>query len=397
MYSHLLISYGELALKGLNRPRFEAQLVENIRKALPKIPKERIYRTRGRCFVQLPGEPIDEILPALSRVFGIVGISPAMAVEKNIEEIREATWKVLVERLERGIPFTFKLESRRADKSFPLTSPELSKNVASYLVRRASAEYPNLLTVDVHNPQLMIKIEIRDEGAYVYGERYPGPGGLPVGMSGKTLLMLSGGIDSPVAGWMMQKRGAELGGIHFHSSPLTSERAKEKVIELARVLAGWGGPLPLYLVYFTEIQKALHMNTPENLRVILMRRMMMRLANTIAQRDNYQAIVTGESLGQVASQTLDSLHVVNSLSAIPVLRPLIGLDKSEIIERSEKIGTYELSIQPYEDCCTLFVPKHPVTRPSIGPLEKAEEALPMEDLLVEAIEKTQRLIIEPQR
>jgi thiamine biosynthesis protein ThiI len=396
VYSHLLISYGELALKGLNRPRFEAQLVGNIRRALPGIPKERIYRTRGRIFVRLEGEPIAEVLPSLSRIFGIVGISPAMAVDKNLEQICEAAWRVLVERLEVGIPFTFKLESRRADKSFPLTSPELTRNIASTLVRRAAEQYPDLLTVDVHNPELMIKIEIRDEGAYIYGKRYSGPGGLPVGVSGKTLLMLSGGIDSPVAGWMMQKRGVELGGIHFHSFPLTSERAKQKVIDLAQVLAGWGGPLPLYMVYFTEIQKALHANAPENLRVILMRRIMIRLANMIAQRDNYQAIVTGESLGQVASQTLDSLGVVNCLSQLPVLRPLIGLDKAEIIERSEKIGTYELSIQPYEDCCTLFVPKHPVTRPKVGPLEKAEEALPLEDLLDEAIAKTERLIIESQ-
>lgn len=397
MYTHLLISYGELALKGLNRPRFEAQLIANIRQALPGIPPERIYRTRGRCFVRLEGEPIDEVLPALGRVFGLVAISPTIAVAKDLAQIQEAAWQVLKERLERGIPTTFKLESRRADKSFPLTSPKLSQTVAAELVPRAALEYPGLLSVDVHKPELLIQIEIRDEGAYVYGERYPGPGGLPVGMSGKTLLMLSGGIDSPVAGWMMQKRGVELGGIHFHSFPLTSERAKQKVIDLARILASWGGPLPLYMVHFTEIQKALHAKTPENLRVILMRRMMMRLANIIALRDNYQAIVTGESLGQVASQTLDSLQAANCLSQLPVLRPLIGMDKTEIIQRSDKIGTYELSIQPYEDCCTLFVPKHPVTRPTLGPLEKAEEALPMEDLLHDAIEKTQRLVTEPRQ
>ncbi len=396
MYSHLLISYGELALKGLNRPRFEEKLLANIRHALPQIPAERIYRTRGRCFVQLAGEPVEEILPALSRVFGVVAISPALAVEKNLPSIQDAAWQVTESRLAAGAPFTFKIESRRVDKRFPLTSPQLSQKAASYVIQKADAAYPGLLSVDVHQPQLLVQLEVRDEKAYIYGEKYPGPGGLPVGVSGKTLLMLSGGIDSPVAGWMMQKRGAQLGAVHFHSYPLTSRRAQQKVTDLARILAGWGGPLPVYFVYFTEIQKAIHAKTPENLHVILMRRMMMRLANLIAARDHYQAIVTGESLGQVASQTLDSLHVVNCLSLLPVLRPLIGMDKEEIIARSERIGTFELSIQPYEDCCTLFVPKHPVTRPSLGPLEKAEEALAVEDLLAEALAKTERALLKPE-
>ncbi|HQD39226.1 MAG TPA: tRNA uracil 4-sulfurtransferase ThiI [Bacillota bacterium] len=396
MYSHLLITYGELALKGLNRPSFEAKLIANIRSALPQIPKERIYRTRGRCFVHLEGEPLDKILPALSRVFGITSISPALAVEKDVAKIQEAAWQVTEERLKQGVPFTFKVETRRADKKFPITSPELSRAVAAAVIRKAAEKYPGLLTVDVHEPQLLVEVEVREEGAYIYGEKHSGPGGLPVGTSGRTLLMLSGGIDSPVAGWMMQKRGVELGAVHFHSYPLTSERSKQKVIELAQVLASWGGSLPLYLVHFTEIQKALHAKTPEKLRVILMRRMMMRLANRLAAQHKYQAIVTGESLGQVASQTLDSLHVVNCLSELPVLRPLIGMDKEEIVQRAEGIGTYELSVQPYEDCCTLFVPKHPVTRPTLGPLEEAEKALPVEDLLDEAIAKTEQLVITPE-
>ncbi len=398
----LLVKYGEIALKGRNRPGFERTLMRNVRQALERAGARPSIRTMmGRFAVNLePGAGEDEarrLAEAAARVFGVVGVAPALRVPLDPEAIAAAA--VAVAREAAGSPAglaagaagpgsartTFKLEVRRPNKAYPETSPEVAKIVG----RRVLDEVPGL-AVDVHEPDLRIGIEIRDDGAYLYGREMPGPGGLPVGVSGRAVALISGGIDSPVAIWMAMKRGVTVVPLHFWSYPFTGERARQKVVDLCRVLGGWG-PLPDLLVCpFTEIQTAIRDNCPEELRVTLMRRMMMRVATRVAEGEGALAIVTGESLGQVASQTLESLVVIEAVAGPPVLRPLIGLDKEEIIARARAIGTFELSTLPYEDCCTLFVPAHPRTRPTAEEAERAEKALDVEELVRKAVAGIER-------
>ncbi len=384
----LLIRYGELGLKGKNKIRFIEMLTRNIRHALSDLPKREIKYTWGRIWVEVKDD-LPQVMERLKKVFGIYSISPVLECPRDFNEICAAALKVLKNALPQG--GTFKVETRRADKSFPMISPEISAGVAEYLFENIGPEYK----ADMHSPQRIVYVEIRTEGVFVYGEIIAGAKGLPVGCSGKALLMLSGGIDSPVAGWMAMKRGVPIEAIHFHSFPFTGEKSKEKVLELCRLLAPWQGrPIILHIVHFTEIQKAIHKNCPAEYGITIMRRMMFRLAEILAKKNRALAIYTGESVGQVASQTLESINTINQVVNIPVLRPLIGLDKEDIVKYAQHISTYETSILPYEDCCTIFLPEFPKIRPKIEEAEEIEKALNIKDLLDEALSKTERLSIK---
>ncbi|ADU51392.1 thiamine biosynthesis/tRNA modification protein ThiI [Thermaerobacter marianensis DSM 12885] len=396
----LLVRYGEIGLKGRNRPQFEQALVRQVRRALAPWPGVAVYRTPGRVWVEPPaGTDATPLLEALQRVFGIVAVAPAEQVPLDLDAIAGAAQQVLEDALEAeagrpGTPpgprITFKVEARRSNKRFPLTSLELNRELGNRLL----AAHPEL-KVDVQRPRITVHVEVRHDGAYVYARSVPGPGGLPVGVTGRACALLSGGIDSPVAVWMAMKRGLSVIPVHFHSPPFTSERAREKVVDLTRVLARWGGAMPLWVVHFTEVQRAIQLECPPELTITLMRRMMFRIAERIAARERALALVTGESLGQVASQTLESIRTISAVATLPVLRPLIGMDKTEIVERARAIGTYDISILPYEDCCTLFVPAHPATRPRPEQAEAAEAVRDWEPLLAEALERSQRLVVEP--
>ncbi|MGI9953316.1 tRNA uracil 4-sulfurtransferase ThiI [Moorellaceae bacterium AZ2] len=383
MYSTLLVRYGEISLKGKNRSEFEQRLLANIDTALAGLPPRKIRKTFGRIFIELK-EDWEEVRERLQRVFGVVSFSPVVEAPLDIAAIRERALYVL-----QNTPgHTFKVETKRSNKGFPYKSPEINHLVGGYLLARTGQK------VDVHTPDRVVHLEIRDDGAYIYSQIIPGPGGLPVGITGRGVLLLSGGLDSPVAGWLGLKRGLELTGLHFHSFPFTSERSKEKVIELGRVLARYAGGFRLVVAHFTAIQKAIRQSCPEELYVTVMRRMMFRIAEKVAHREGALALLTGESLGQVASQTLESIAVINSVVELPVLRPVISWDKTEIVELARKIGTYEISIQPYEDCCTLFVPRHPATKPRLEKVEKAEENLDVEGLVQKCLENLEIIEID---
>ena len=374
MHDIIMIKYGEIILKGLNRPQFEDRLLKNIRYRLKTLGKIKVVRYQAAVYIIPESEDYDygEAIERLKKVFGIIWITRAKRLEKDIEEIKKQALECLREAKENGGK-TFKVEAKRPDKTFPYKSPEIQQIVGDLLF----TEFENELTVDVKNPDITVMVEIRDEGAYVYANRIKGPGGLPLGINGKGALLLSGGIDSPVAGFMMAKRGLELMGVHFHSYPYTSERAKKKVLDLAEKLREYVGRWEIFCVSFTDIQLMINEFAPHEMLVILMRRYMMRIAERLALKNGASALITGESLGQVASQTVYSIGVTNAAATMPVLRPLIGMDKEEITVISRKIGTFDISIRPYEDCCTVFVPKHPKTKP------KEEEALAAEKLLSE--------------
>lgn len=377
----ILVRYGEIYLKGQNRPFFEKMLMNNIKKALEPFGKPKIYKAQGRIYIEnLKVEGI--VLDRLSKVFGAIGINPAWKTDKDLEAIQAMVKAVMEDALEKATKenLTFKVESRRADKTFPMNSMDLSRKMGGFILKN----FPGL-KVDVHNPDIKINLEIR-EHAYAYHENIPGAGGMPVGTNGKTALLLSGGIDSPVAGWMIAKRGVRLTAVHYHSFPYTSDKAKEKVIDLCRLLTEYCGPIRLYVVPFTEIQQELYEKCPDGLLTVLMRRFMMRIAERIAKKEGAQALVTGESIGQVASQTLEALASTDDVVSMPVFRPLVGLDKNEIVEISKKINTYETSILPYEDCCTVFVPRHPVTRPKLEKVRQAENMVDVEVLIERALE-----------
>lgn len=387
MYPLLLVRYGELSLKGRNRKTFEDLLITNIRAALGDLPHGRITKTFGRIYVETK-DNWEELAARLQQVFGIVSLSPVVRRGLDLEEIKEGASLVVQDTPGQ----TFKVETRRACKDFPLSSPELSRTLGGHLLK----SFPHL-KVDVHNPDFIVKVEVRSEGAFIYSKVIPCLGGLPAGSSGKGLLLLSGGIDSPVAGFLSMKRGVDVEGIHFHSYPFTSQQSKEKVVELARILASYNARarFRLWIAYFTEIQKALHKGSYPSLSVTLMRRFMLRIAARLAQREGALALITGDSLGQVASQTMESIHTINAVTSLPVFRPLIGLDKQEIVEIAVRIGTYETSILPYEDCCTVFVPKNPATKPSLRQVERAEGELDVEGLIAEALEKTELVELYP--
>ncbi len=380
----VLVKYGEIILKGYNRPVFEDALINNIKKAISKEGEVKISKAQATIYIEpLEGDTqIDGIVKKLKKVFGIVSIVVASKTEKSIdaavEEIKQSFGDVLLSAK------TFKVEAKRADKKFPLKSPEICAEVGG----RILATYHNL-KVDVKNPDVVINVEMREGFCYVHTGRQKGTGGMPTGTNGRAMLLLSGGIDSPVAGYMIAKRGVKLEAIHFFSYPYTSDRAKDKVISLAKIIGEYMGGLKVHIVPFTDIQLEIRDKCPEEHLTLVMRRFMMQISEKIAEKRGCQALVTGESIGQVASQTMGALGVTDDAVSLPVFRPLIGMDKEEIVEISRKIDTFETSILPYEDCCTVFTPRHPSTKPKLDKVIKSQMLLDVEKLIDEAVEGTE--------
>ena len=385
-----LLKMGEMVLKGLNRRTFEERLMGNARRRLQKYGKFRIYSRQSITYVEPKeaGCDMDGAFATLSRLFGVVGLSRAKACEKTPEAILETAKTYLHDDLMAAR--TFKVESKRSDKTFPLTSIQLSQYVGGEL----NESFPHI-QADMHHPELTVHVEVRDFAAYVHGDPAPGAGGLPVGVGGKAVSLLSGGIDSPVASWMMAKRGVALEMVHFFSYPYTSPEAKDKVLTLAQLLTPWCGRLTVHVVPFTKIQEQLRLHCPEALFTMLMRRFMMRISERVAQRVGAHGLITGESLGQVASQTMEAMAVTGQVCTLPVFRPLVGMDKEEIVRTARKIGTFETSILPYEDCCTVFTPRHPKTHPKLEEITEAEAALDIEALVEEAVQGIERVVLDP--
>ena len=371
VYQSFLIKYAELGTTGKNRYLFEDALIHQIRNALKKVEgKFLASKESGRIYVQAQSSyDYDDVMEALRRVFGIAWICPVLQREdKDYESIK----KTVLEYMDEVYPdkdYTFKVESRRADKEYPIHSEQINRDLGEAILQR----FPQA-RVDVHRPDVLLRVEIR-KVVNIYSQMIPGPGGMPVGTNGKAMLLLSGGIDSPVAGYMIAKRGVKIDAVYFHAPPYTSERAKQKVVDLAKLVAKYSGPIPLHIVNFTDIQLYLYEKCPHEELTILMRRYMMRIAERLARDTGGLALITGESIGQVASQTVQSLASTNEVCSMPVFRPLIGFDKQEIVDISQKIGTFETSIQPYEDCCTIFVAKHPVIKPNLERIRKSEESV----------------------
>lgn len=375
----ILIKNGELALKGLNRRTFEDMLVKNMRRRLESICRFDFIRAQS-TIVAVPQDEyadLDEAVERIKKIFGIAAFSRAAAVEKDMDVILKSAEEYLSSQLLGAR--TFKVEAKRSDKRFPLNSPQICAETGGYLLRK----FPHL-TVDVHEPDLVVNVEIRDSEAYIHGRQIKGAGGMPTGSAGRAALLISGGIDSPVAGYMMAKRGLELSAVHFASPPYTSERAEQKVHSLLKQVSKYSGRIGLWVVPFTETQEMIKDNCPEDIFTVIMRRMMMRVAQIIAARDNAGALITGESVGQVASQTMPAIACTDAVCEIPVFRPLIGMDKDEVVIISRKIETFDISILPYEDCCTVFTPKHPRTRPTPDYVEACEKALDVDRLVREA-------------
>ena len=383
----ILIKNGELALKGLNRRTFEDVMIKNMRRRLTDLgeftftPAQSTIKVEGN-----DGADLEEAVNRLSRVFGIAGFSRALKLEKDFDLVLEQTGKYLEEQLLSAS--TFKVCAKRSDKKFPYDSPK----ICLLLGERLLDEYPHL-SVDVRNPELTVTVEVRDRDIFVHANQIKGAGGMPVGTAGRAALMVSGGIDSPVAGWMMAKRGIELTAIHFASPPYTSERAEQKVYDLLGKVARYAGKIELSVVPFTEFQEAIRDKCPEDLFTIIMRRMMVLCAQRIASHMGCGALITGESLGQVASQTLGAIACTDAAATMPVFRPLIGMDKDEIISISRKIDTFEISILPFEDCCTVFTPRHPRTRPKLPDVIEAESALDIDALVERAVAGVRKIII----
>lgn len=385
IYTSFLIKYAEIAIKGKNRYVFEDALIRQIKYALKGVEGEfEVSKTQGRVHVEcLSDYDHDEVVEALSRVFGITGICPVVHVsDEGFDKLAEDVIKYIDDEYpDKNI--TFKVNCRRARKNYPMDSQEVNAAMGEKILDA----FPEM-KVDVHDPQVLLTIEIRDDNIYIYSKVIPGPGGMPVGTGGKAMLLLSGGIDSPVAGYMIAKRGVKIDAVYFHAPPYTSERAKQKVVDLAKQVARYSGPINLHVINFTDIQLEIYEKCPHDELTIIMRRYMMRIAEDIAKKTDCLALITGESLGQVASQTMQSLAATNEVCTLPVFRPLIGFDKNEIIKISEKIDTYETSILPYEDCCTIFVAKHPVTKPNVNIIKRSELKLleTIDELYAKAIE-----------
>lgn len=381
MYNILIVKYGEIGVKGKNRYIFENKLIKNVKNILKPIGKFNVYKEYGRIYVDLDGYDYEEVVEEVRKVFGIVGVCPAVRAEKDYNLLKELALKMLEEKIEQGYK-SFKVDSRRGDKDFKLTSQEMSVDIGGYLV----SQVKDKIAVDVRNPEVKIHCELRQNHVMVYSDTIPGYGGLPLGTNGRAMSLLSGGIDSPVASWMVAKRGMELECIHFHSYPFTSEKSQEKVRDLAQILAKYCGRVRLHKVNMLEIQKAIGLNCKDEEMTIISRRFMMRIAERVAESRHCDALVTGESIGQVASQTIQGLTCTNASVKMPVFRPLIAMDKTEIIEVAQKIGTFETSILPEEDCCTVFSPKKPVTKPKLDRIEKSENKLDVEKLIQDAID-----------
>ena len=383
----ILIKNGELALKGLNRRTFEDMLIKNMRRRLEPAGKFKFTVAQSTIVAEPEdGADIEEAVERMEKIFGIAGFSRAAAVEKDMETILRSAEEYLAPLLLTAR--TFKVEAKRADKKFPLKSPEICAETGGYLLRK----FPHL-SVDVHNPDVTVNVEIRDTHAYIHGNQIKGAGGMPTGSAGKAALLISGGIDSSVAGYMMAKRGLELIAVHFASPPYTSERAEQKVHSLLKQVSKYAGRIKLFVVPFTEIQELIKDNCPEDIFTVIMRRMMMRTAQLIAASEKAGALITGESVGQVASQTMPAIACTDAVCEIPVFRPLIGMDKDEVVAISRKIETFDISILPYEDCCTVFTPRHPKTRPTIGYVEECEKALETDRLSREAAENARVVYI----
>ena len=388
MENVLLIRYGELHLKGLNRPFFERKLIERIKSALSGMNAQ-VRREQGRIFVfGIDPSMNEQAVSNLKRVFGIHSVSPSVGVNKDWNTIKQAACSLMERALAANASSTFKVYSKRSDKQFELNSVAICRELGGYLLSR----FPKL-SVDVHSPDIQLCVEIRDM-AYIYTEEVYCAGGMPVGTAGRGTLLISGGIDSPVAGWMMAKRGIELIAIHFASPPYTSQRAEQKVHSLLRQVAKYSGRIMLFVVPFTEIQELIKDNCPEEVFTLVMRRMMMRISQEIAIKEGCQALITGESVGQVASQTMPAIACTDAVTSMPVFRPLIGMDKDEVIAISRKIETFDISIQPYEDCCTVFTPKHPRTHPTIAGIEKAERGTEWDEPIKRAVEGTKVTVIK---
>ena len=382
----ILLKLGELVLKGLNRHTFEDKLIANAKRRLKHHGDFKVYCKQSTMYVEPKNDhcDLDGAWEAMTKLFGVVGLSRARACEKDKDAMLHTAIEYLGDKL--AAAKTFKVESKRADKTFPMTSIQLSQYVGGEL----DEKYPNL-KVDVHHPELTVYLEVRDYAAYVHADPEPGAGGLPVGVGGRAVSLLSGGIDSPVASWMIAKRGIALEMVHFFSYPYTSEEAKQKVLDLAKLLTPWCGRLTVHVVPFTAIQEELRRKCPEELFTVLMRRFMMRSAEAVAARCGAGAIVTGECLGQVASQTMDAMMVTGSVVDLPILRPCVGMDKEEIVQIARKIGTFETSILPYEDCCTVFTPRHPRLRPMPGEVAEAEKNLDIDAMVQAAVDGIERV------
>lgn len=392
----LMIKYGEIALKGMNKPYFERVLMERIRKAVKEYSEASVWRYEGVVFARTSDvEKLPEMAKEISKVFGVSTVSIAAEVESDPETIFSDAAEYMKEiRKEQNIR-TFKVEAKRSNKQFPIISPEIARKAGGSILKACNDNPEYSLKVDVHNPDCMLFVDVRRDKTYIYHDKMAGFGGLPLGTNGKGLVLLSGGIDSPVASWMMAKRGMNIEAIHFHSYPFTSDRAKEKVLDLARILSGYCGRIKVHCINLLEIQQSINENCPEEQMTILSRRFMMKIAERLAREVKADVLITGENIGQVASQTVQGLVVTDNAVEIPVMRPLIAMDKVDIMEIAQKIGTFETSIQPFEDCCTVFLPKHPSTKPKLESILESEKHLDEETLIANALAGIEHYTINP--
>ena len=386
-----IVRCGEVALKGMNKPYFERILLERVRKAIECYEDAEAKWIDGLMFVRIPAEiPEDDVIAKCVRVFGVASVSPAVEAPKNIDEIGRVAAEFMQKIIDEEGVQTFKVKGKSADKSFAVQSPEIGRIVGAIILKSCK-----VLRVDVHDPQVTLTVDVRREGAYIFRDKIRGFGGLPLGTNGKGLILMSGGIDSPVAAFMMAKRGMSIEAVHFHSYPYTSQRAQKKVEDLVRVLAGYMGTVRMHVINLLPIQEQIVTHCPEDETTLLVRRFMMRIAEAIAVKNGDMMLITGEDLGQVASQTAEALVVTDSVVKMPVMRPLIAMDKVDIMDKAREIGTYDISIQPYEDCCTVFLPKHPVTKPKRERIEASESALDVQALVDAAVASEEIIEIRP--
>ena len=384
-----IVRCGEVALKGMNKPYFERVLVERIKKNLKNIKDNRVSRKEGLIFVRVPLESdTNEVIAEISKVFGVSSVSPALEVESDLDSIGSKAVEFMNSMIENEGVKTFKVEAKRADKNFPIKSPEIAAKIGAYVLKGCGT-----LKVDVHEPDCHLFVDLRVDKTYIYTKKINGLGGLPLGTNGKGMVLLSGGIDSPVAAWMMAKRGMVIDAVHFHSYPYTSPRAQQKVEELAEIISSYCGKINMTVINLLPIQEEIVSNCPEDETTILVRRFMMMIAEKIALKQNDLMLITGENLGQVASQTAEALVVTDQSVELPVMRPLIGMDKVEIMDMARRIGTYEKSIEPYEDCCTVFLPKHPVTKPKLERILNSESRLDVDRLVEMAVNSAEKIEI----
>ena len=386
-----IVRCGEVALKGMNKPYFERVLLDRVKKAIECFDDAEAKWVEGLMFVRVPASvPEDDVIAKCVRVFGVASVSPAVEAPKDIDEIGRLAAEFMQKIIDEENVHTFKVKGKRADKSFAIESPEIGRQVGAIILKTCK-----VLSVNVHDPDVLLTVDVRREGAYIFRDKIKGFGGLPLGTNGKGLILMSGGIDSPVAAFMMAKRGMSIEAVHFHSYPYTSQRAQKKVEDLVRVLAGYMGTVRMHVINLLPIQEQIVMNCPEDETTLLVRRFMMRIAEQIALKNGDMMLITGEDLGQVASQTAEALVVTDSVVTMPVMRPLIAMDKVDIMDKAREIGTYDISIQPYEDCCTVFLPKHPVTKPKLSRIEKSESALDVKVLVDAAVASEEVIDIRP--